>query len=78
MNCRECAEFLLQYVSGELPPETLEVFSRHLAKCRNCEIYMEQYRLTITAGKQACASEDATALPIPDELVRAILAARKA
>ena len=78
MNCRECAEFLAQYISGELPPDILDVFSRHLAKCRNCDIYMQQYRITIAAGKKACASEDATAPPIPDELVRAILAARKA
>jgi anti-sigma factor RsiW len=78
VNCRECAEFLHQYVSGDLPPDTMEVFSRHLAKCPNCDVYLQQYRLTITAGKKACASEDATAAPIPDELVRAILAARKA
>jgi anti-sigma factor RsiW len=64
-------------VAGELPPDIHETFSRHLAKCRNCDLYLQQYRLTIAAGKRACASEDATAPPIPDELVRAILAARK-
>jgi anti-sigma factor RsiW len=77
MNCRECAEFLFRYVSGELPAETHELFSLHLAKCRNCDIYLKQYRETIMAGKKACAREDETAPPIPDELVRAILAARK-
>jgi anti-sigma factor RsiW len=77
MNCRECAEFLWQYVSGELPAETHEVFSRHLAKCRNCDVYLQQYRATIAAGRKACSLEDETAPPIPDELVRAILAARK-
>jgi anti-sigma factor RsiW len=78
MNCRECAEFLWQYVSGELPLETHEVFARHLAKCRNCDVYLQQYRETIFAGKKACACEDDAAPAIPDELVRAILAARKA
>jgi anti-sigma factor RsiW len=77
VNCRECAEFLWQYVAGELAPEAHEVFTRHLAKCRNCDIYLEQYRLTISAGKKACAREDESAPPIPDELVRAILTARK-
>ena len=77
MNCRECAEFLMQYVAGELPQETHESFMRHLAKCRNCDVYLQQYRETILAGKIACAKEDETRVPIPDELVRAILAARK-
>ena len=77
MNCRECAEFLMQYVAGELPPETHELFMRHLAKCRNCDVYLQQYRETIAAGKIACDKEDRNATPIPDELVRAILAARK-
>ncbi len=53
------------------------MFTRHLAKCRNCDVYLEQYRVTISAGKKACAREDESAPPIPDELVRAILAARK-
>ncbi|MGH9387072.1 MAG: anti-sigma factor family protein [Vicinamibacterales bacterium] len=77
MNCRECADFLMQYVSGELPQETSELFARHLAKCRNCDEYLRQYRDTIMAGKRACALEDQTAPSIPEELVRAILAARK-
>lgn len=78
MNCRECADFLMQYLSGELPPETSESFSRHLAKCRNCDEYLKQYRETIEAGKKACDREDRVAPPIPEELLRAILAARKA
>jgi anti-sigma factor RsiW len=78
MNCRECADFLMQYVSGELPQETSELFALHLARCRNCDEYLRQYRDTIAAGKSACAHEDRTAPPMPEELVRAILAARKA
>lgn len=79
MNCRECADFLMQYIAGELPRETSELFAKHLAKCRNCDEYLKQYRDTIAAGKIACSRDDqaSVSMPFPDELVRAILAARK-
>jgi len=75
MTCRECAEFLADYVAGELPADALAVFERHLKACPNCEEYMRQYRQTIAAGRAACADPDAPA-EIPEALIRAILAAR--
>jgi anti-sigma factor RsiW len=75
VNCRDCAEFLADYVAGELPPHELEIFELHLTRCRNCKEYMVQYQATIAAGRAACADPDAEA-DIPEELVRAILAAR--
>lgn len=75
MTCRECAEFLADYVAGELPADELAVFERHLKACPNCEEYMRQYRLTIAVGRAACVDPDAPA-EIPDALIRAILAAR--
>jgi anti-sigma factor RsiW len=75
VNCRECAEFLGDYVAGELPPDQLGIFELHLSRCRNCAEYMQQYRATIVAGRVACNDPHAEA-EIPEELVRAILAAR--
>jgi anti-sigma factor RsiW len=78
MTCRECDEFLSDYLSGELPVTTREVFESHLSRCRNCVTYMEQYRETIIAGKRACEGADADApAEMPEELIQAILAARK-
>jgi anti-sigma factor RsiW len=79
MTCRECDEFLHDYVSGELPPEVRETFERHLTVCRNCVKYLDQYRLTIRAGQNAFACDGAEAdhLDMPEELIQAILAARK-
>ena len=77
MTCRECAEFLSDYVAGELPIEQLAVFERHLKACPNCEEYMRQYKVTIAAGRAACL--DPNAQPdLPEALIRAILEARKA
>jgi anti-sigma factor RsiW len=73
MNCRECADFLADYVAGDLPADELTVFERHLKACPNCEEYMRQYRLTIAAGRAACSD---VPTEIPEALIRAILAAR--
>ena len=75
MKCRECDEFLGDYVAGELPAEVLATFEQHLARCRNCRVYLEQYRATIKAGKTACdAYKDG--LRMPEELIQAILATK--
>jgi predicted anti-sigma-YlaC factor YlaD len=74
VNCRECGEFLADYLAGELATEVHATFERHLAKCRTCRIYLEQYRTTIRLGKDACAA-DAPALP--EDLIQAILEARR-
>jgi anti-sigma factor RsiW len=75
VKCRECDEFLGEYVAGDLPAEVLATFEMHLARCRNCRTYLEQYRATIKAGKTACDAYK-EGLRMPEELVQAILAAK--
>lgn len=76
MKCKELAEFLLDYVSGELPDDSRSHFEFHLSKCRNCHEYLVQYEMTIKAGKIACDEMSDEMRAIPDELVKAVLAAR--
>ena len=75
MKCRECDEFLVDYVAGELGSDVLATFELHLARCRNCRTYLEQYRATIQAGKSACDAAKQR-LKMPEEFIQAILAAR--
>ena len=78
MTCRECAEFLADYLANELPNDVRAIFERHLSLCPNCVTYLDQYRDTIVACQRAFAAGTAVAEPeIPEELIRAILAARK-
>lgn len=78
MNCRECAEFILRYLEGDLPADEQASFERHMARCPPCERYLEQYKLTVRAGKTACADADPLALAeAPEELIQAILSSRK-
>ena len=78
MTCREFAEFILDYLSGDLPADETRLFERHLQRCPHCPEYLRQYKATVEAGRAAFAEED-TELPadVPEDLVRAILAARK-
>ena len=78
LTCRACADFLADYLSGELDAEVRASFEVHLDRCRNCRTYLEQYAAVITAGKRACAREnEKAAQAFPEELVRAILDAQK-
>jgi len=77
VNCRECSEFLADYVSGELDPAVLAIFEHHLKLCPNCVTYVEQYSQTILASRAAFGDDAIGDEDLPEELIRAILAARQ-
>jgi anti-sigma factor RsiW len=74
VTCREVTDFLLEYLSGELPAAQRKVFDEHLAECPDCVTYLTTYQQTIQLEKAAFAHADEA---IPKELVQAILAARR-
>ena len=76
MKCRELAEFLYEYVSGDLPAENREHFEFHLSKCKNCHEYLVQYQVTIKAGRIACDEMSDEMGAMPEELIKAVLLAR--
>ena len=76
MKCRELAEFLSDYVNGELPQESRTHFEFHLSKCTNCHQYLVQYEVTIKAGKIACDEMSDEMGAMPEELIKAVLLAR--
>ena len=78
MTCREFADFMMDYLSGELTSESRAHVEHHLSLCANCRKYLRAYEETVKLGKRAFEDED-TALPgdVPEELVNAILSARR-
>jgi anti-sigma factor RsiW len=78
VTCREFTEFLMRYLDGELPPDERARFDAHLARCPDCRGYLRNYEEAVRLGKRACAEEhDAVGDDVPEELVQAILAARR-
>ena len=74
MTCRELADFILDYLAGELPRDVRSAFDAHLAVCPNCVSYLATYQATVDASRIAfdAGGMDAS-LEIPEDLVRAIL-----
>lgn len=78
MTCREFAEFMADYRSGELPAETRTRFDEHLTLCPDCVTYLKGYEAAIRVGKQVMQrSESPVPADVPETLVKAILAARR-
>jgi anti-sigma factor RsiW len=78
VTCREFVVFIADFLSGELPDAVRQAFEGHLRACPNCARYLEGYRATLALEKQAYDDHDSP-VPhdVPDELVDAILRARR-
>jgi anti-sigma factor RsiW len=78
MTCREVADFLLDYSTGELPEVTRQAFERHLRRCANCREYLALYLASVELSRRAFEDENVLAIRagVPDDLVAAIMSAR--
>ena len=78
MTCRELADFLDEYLANRLSGDVRTQFEHHLRVCPNCRRYLTSYEAGVQLGKHAFDDEKAP-LPadVPEELVEAILAARR-
>ena len=77
-TCREVIEFLAAYVDGELSEDVRFRFDAHVAACPACSAYLESYEATVKLAKAALSgSDDPVPAEVPEDLVKAILAARR-
>jgi anti-sigma factor RsiW len=74
LTCHDVADFLADYVAGELHVDVRARFDQHLAECPACVAYVESYSATIRLARDAFERTDEA---IPDPLVRAILDATR-
>ena len=77
LNCEKFAQFLHDYFDDELDPEQKATFDKHIELCPPCGDYLRAYKQTVILGKKVCC--DGKTLPddVPDQLVQAILEARR-
>ena len=47
LNCQACADFIADYLNGELDADVRASFETHLDRCRNCRAYLEQYAVVV-------------------------------
>ena len=70
ITCRDLAELLIDFVSGDLPPDRRLHVEQHLRICPPCVAYVETYQITIRLTRKLPCG------PLPPELeqrLRAIL-----
>ncbi len=79
ITCREFEAFLEAYFEGELPRGQRLIFDLHLRMCPECRVYLKAFERTRTLTEVTFDETDGEVLEtIPEELVHAILRARKA
>ena len=77
MTCRELITFLMDYLDDALPATERARFDEHLRICAACRAYLQSYEQTIALGRLSLAGNDQIPDDVPEELVTAILSARR-
>ena len=77
MTCRDLIDFLMDYLDGDLQDAARREFDDHLRRCPACRTYLQSYRETVKLGTLASASDEEVPPDVPEELIQAILAARR-
>jgi anti-sigma factor RsiW len=79
ITCARFDEFVIDYYEDRLSPNEKAIFEWHLKMCRDCRSYLAAYRRAIETGKKLFQAP-AASVPdtVPEDLVQAILATRRA
>jgi anti-sigma factor RsiW len=75
LTCREFIDFLDDYLTGDQPAKVRAEFERHLSICPVCVDYLKTYRAAVRLA--AASGEQEIPADAPEELIQAILAARR-
>lgn len=78
ITCKEFESFILDYTDGGLSARQRSQFELHIRLCRECRQYLQAYQRSVEVGRSVFLSSDTTVPDeVPDDLVKAILKARK-
>ena len=78
ITCKEFEDFILDYLDDELPALQRSRFERHIRLCRECKQYLQAYQRTLEVSRAVFPLADSP-VPndVPEDLIKAILKARK-
>lgn len=78
ITCKEFENFIQAYIDDELPKSQLRIFKLHLRACRECRDYLAAYERSMELGRMVIgASADPVPGSVPEDLIKAVLSARK-
>ncbi len=79
LTCKEFDAFMVDYLEGGLPVWQKFMYWLHVRMCGECAYFIRQYRRVIALGHDAFDSpDDAVPDSVPEELIQAAIAHRKA
>jgi len=76
ITCQEVVEYLMAYVNDELSPAERAAMDAHLKVCPACVAFLATYKETLLYESAAFSQPDLEEA-MPEELIQAILKARK-
>ena len=78
MNCREFVDFVMNYLDDALTADQRALFEEHIENCPECVVYLDTYRETVRLeGELLRDPFGPVPADVPEDLVNAILAARR-
>jgi predicted anti-sigma-YlaC factor YlaD len=77
LTCREMVDFMSAYLEDSLEPGARAAFDAHLRVCPDCIAYLGSFADTMRLARE-CREDDPPPADVPEALVQAILAARRA
>lgn len=51
-ECKECVDFLTDYVDGYLSPETIEKLEGHFSDCPPCLEFLRTFKATVSMAQE--------------------------
>lgn len=76
ITCEAFEDFILAYLEDELSARQTFVFEMHLKLCRECRDYLRAYRTALELAKASGADDGPLPQTVPEDLVKAVVAAR--
>lgn len=77
ITCQEFESFVLSYLDGELTQRQQTTFEWHLRICRECREYLAAYKRTMELNRAVLSTDDELPSDVPEDLIIAILDARR-
>ncbi len=78
MTCQEFVDFIIGYLEHDVSEPERRTFEDHVEMCPPCLAYLETYRDTVALGRACADPEGPLPEDVPEELVSAVLRAKRA
>jgi predicted anti-sigma-YlaC factor YlaD len=62
LTCQQVTDAIIDYLTGDMEPETVRLFTDHLQRCPDCVAFLNTYNSTVRATRSLSYDD------VPDEM----------